>query len=314
MPTYINHSSMQAVICYFTLLSLNNNSPKQTNIAYKLLPSLENWESALESTGYDMKQVADKKKRVVAGLEKLDDYTLVVTKEDSVYPKRLLAVADSPEVLFLKGEINLLDRVVISVVGSRKASDEGANRARRLAKMLSERGIVVASGLAAGIDRAAHHGTYAANRPTIAVIGTPINQVYPKEHKELQDYISNTGLVVSQFAPSFPVQRWNFPMRNSTMSGISIATIVVEAGETSGALIQAREALKQKRQVFIPQSAVENPNLKWPKRFINDLGANMFSTIDDLMSQLQSKGLLDTQNESPKNVEFSPIQEWDNVT
>ncbi|MGZ9586413.1 DNA-processing protein DprA [Paenibacillus marinisediminis] len=314
MPTYLNKNSQQAAECYFTLLALNKSSPKQTAITYKQIPSFENWESCLENFGYESKLISDAKKKVTQGIEKLSEYVIVACKDDPIYPKRLLKVEDSPEILFLRGELSLLDSIVISVVGSRKASEEGQNRARRLARLLSERGIIVASGLATGIDKSAHQGTHDAKKPTIAVIGTPINKVYPKEHEVLQNYISETGLVVSQFAPSFPVQRWNFPMRNATMSGISIATIVIEASETSGALIQAREALKQKREVFIPYSAVENPNLKWPKRFINELGANMFTTIEDLVGQLQTKGLLSAVDEQPMGKGTAQIWGPENVT
>lgn len=314
MPTFLNDDSRRAAECYFTLLALNKSSPKQAAIAYKHIPSFVDWEVTLENQGYDFKSISDTKKKIKQGIEKLSEYVLIACKDDAIYPKRLLKVEDSPEVLFFKGELDLLDKIVISVVGSRKASEEGQNRARRLARLLSERGIVVASGLAAGIDRSAHQGTHDASKPTIAVIGTPIDKFYPREHESLQNFISETGLVVSQFAPSFPVQRWNFPMRNATMSGISVATIVVEASETSGALIQAREALKQKREVFIPYSAVENKNLKWPKRFINELGANMFTTIDDLMDQLQIKGLLNSTEDQPTIKGTAHIWGADNAT
>lgn len=314
MPTFLDPSSKLAAECYLTLLDLNKSSPKQTAITYKMLPSFDDWEFTLESMGYSSHDIIKSKQKVIDGLNKLSNYVVVVTKDDTIYPKKLKSIQDSPEVLFLQGELSLLKRIAISVVGSRKASEEGQNRARRLARLLSERGIIVASGLAAGIDRSAHQGTHDAKKPTIAVIGTPINKVYPKEHETLQNYIAETGLVVSQFAPNFPVQRWNFPMRNATMSGISVATIVVEASETSGALIQAREALKQKREVFIPYSAVENKNLKWPKRFINQLGANMFTTIDDLMEQLQKKGLLSSVEDQSNDDGTTQIWGPDNVT
>jgi DNA processing protein len=302
MPVFLSPTTEKEALCYFTILSLNKNSVKVSHPIYERVRTESDWEYALENLGYIRQDIEKAKKQIINGFKTLDDYDLVVQRGESLYPKRLNKVNGAPHFLFLRGEPLLLNEPVISVVGSRKASEEGINRARRLARLLSERRIIVASGLARGIDKAAHHGTYDAGKPTIAVIGTPLNKVYPKEHEAIQNYIGQKGLVVSQFAPGTPVQRWNFPMRNATMSGISIATIVVEAGETSGALIQAREALKQGREVFIPQSALDNPKLSWPKKFVYELGANKFTTIDDLMEQLQKKNLIQSLTESRENL------------
>jgi DNA processing protein len=294
MPVFLSSRAEQNALCYFTILTLKKYSVKATIPIFNEVRNDLSWEIALREYNFNTAEIEQAKRTVLKGFGLLDDFTLIVEKGETLYPKRLDGVIDAPQFLFLKGEPLLANQPVISVVGSRNASEEGISKARRLARLLSERNITVASGLAKGIDRAAHQGTYDVKKPTIAVIGTPLNKVYPAEHAMLQQYISQTGLVISQFIPNSPVQRWNFPMRNATMSGISIATIVVEAGETSGALIQAREALKQGREVFIPQSALDNPNLIWPRRFVNELGAKKFTTIDDLMDQLYDSKLVTT--------------------
>ena len=140
------------------------------------------------------------------------------------------------------------------------------------------------SGLAKGIDQAAHRGALEAGGDTMAVLGTPLNRVYPAEHKSLQQLIGEAGLLVTQFTPSGKVQPYNFPLRNATMSGLSLGTIVVEASETSGALIQARKCLQQGRKLFIPQSAIDNPSLSWPKTY-RDRGAIVFSEVDPVLAE-----------------------------
>lgn len=264
--------------------------------------NIDTWEYELENLhGFDLQMINKAKEKVKEGLALLDNFDMVVKKGHDFYPKRLTKVQNAPPFLFLRGEPMLANRTVVSIVGTRNPSIEGQKRARVLSKLLSERGIIIASGLAAGIDTAAHYGTFDAKKPTIAVLGTPLNKTYPKSNFRLQNEIGKTGLLVSQFLPGLPIQRWNFPLRNAVMSGISIATIVMEAGETSGALIQAREALKQGRKVFIPKSAVENPNLKWPKKYIKRPGASMFSTLSDLLDQLDNNNLLNEYQTEQKN-------------
>lgn len=135
------------------------------------------------------------------------------------------------------------------------------------------------------IDTATHKSALKNGGRTISVIGTPINQYYLKENKELQKEIEEKGLVVSQFPPCNSVNRWNFPIRNATMSGISLATIIMEAGETSGALKQADYALKQGRDVLIPQSAIDNPSIEWPKKYVSK-GPRVFRTLKEALEIL----------------------------
>jgi DNA processing protein len=302
MPFFFSEQRAQEAFCYFTIMSLNNHAARKSQLIFDEVKKESDWVYAIgQSFNKTYDEINKITEKVIKHLNTLESNDMVVGIQDSLYPKRLKMVDSAPPFVFMRGEPLLTDRPVISVVGSRNSSEKGINDARRLARLLSERRIIVASGLAKGIDHAAHLGTIDVSKQTIGVIGTPLDKVYPKEHEKLQKYIGVNGLLISQFAPGSPVQRWNFPQRNSTMSGISIATIVVEAGETSGALIQAREALKQGREVFIPQRALDNDSLKWPKKFVYEYGANKFTTIDDLMGQLESKKLINSLGEIPNS-------------
>ncbi|MFD2628798.1 DNA-processing protein DprA [Oceanobacillus kapialis] len=307
MPIFLKENDKEKYICYFTLYELLNRSFKKVKPYFYELQNYDNWEEIIpQMLIVDPKDVKKNKEKVIKNLSLLRDYDIICKKGSKFYPERLNTINDSPEFLFMRGEPLLADKAVISIVGSRAASEEGSLKARVLSRILSERGIVVASGLAKGIDINAHQGTIDAKKQTIAVIGTPLNKTYPKEHNNMQDYIGEEGLVISQFPPGTPVQRWNFPMRNAIMSGISIATIVMEAGETSGALIQARESLKQGREVFIPQSAIDNPSLSWPKNYVNNKGAKKFTTVKDLFNILKNGKLITTYlpSEETKTLAF----------
>jgi DNA processing protein len=183
----------------------------------------------------------------------------------------------APTQLFLAGHGDIMRRGPrVSLVGSRKASPEGLRRAKALARRLAEHGIVVVSGLAAGIDRAAHEATIEAGGFTVAVLGTPLDQYYPKENRELQDLIAREHLLVSQFPHGYPVQPKNFPIRNRTMALLTDATVIVEAGQKSGSLHQGWEALRLGRLLFILESVANDPALSWPAEMIG-YGAQVLS-------------------------------------
>jgi DNA processing protein len=141
--------------------------------------------------------------------------------------------------------------------------------------------------LARGVDEAAHRGALDLGGVTVAVLGTPITRAYPREHRELQDRIGFVGALVSQFPPSAKTLPFCFPMRNVTMSGLTLGTVVIEAGEASGALVQARKCLQQGRKLFIPRSAVEDSRLWWPRHYMEQ-GAHVFSTVDELIGVLEA--------------------------
>jgi DNA processing protein len=182
-----------------------------------------------------------------------------LTFMDSEYPKQLLEVHQLPPVLFTKGTLRPHE-LGVSVVGSRAASAFGIRNAQELARLLTEKDIAVVSGLAAGVDTATHQSALAAGGRTVAVIGTGINRYYPSENSDLQNAIARTGLVMSQFWPDAPPSKSSFPMRNATMSAYGRATIVVEAGEQSGARIQARLAVAHGRPVILMDAVVRGTN------------------------------------------------------
>jgi DNA protecting protein DprA len=186
---------------------------------------------------------------------KNDDFQFLTFMDDG-YPQQLLEVHQFPPVLFVKG--TLVSREVgVSVVGSRSASQQALHSTREIAELLTKDGITVISGLAAGVDTVAHLATLEAGGRTVAVIGTGIRQYYPSQNRELQDAISHRGLVISQFWPDSPPSKSSFPMRNATMSAYGSATVVVEAGEHSGARIQARLAVAHGRPVVLMDSVVK---------------------------------------------------------
>ena len=207
---------------------------------------------------------------------------------DPRYPRLLSQTEEAPRFLYLRGRISLLQDIrTVALVGSRKAGTEGRSNTERVARILGSNGIIIVSGLAKGIDVTAHRAALDNGLPTIAVIGTNLNQYYPGENREVQERIEKEGLVVSQFSPATRTERWFFPLRDGVMSGLSQATVIMEAGETSGALKQARYALKQKRLVLIPQNAFSIPSITWPARF-EKMGAIRVknpSEIIDILSQ-----------------------------
>jgi DNA processing protein len=194
----------------------------------------------------------------------------------------------APEVLFLAGNRELLspEMVRVSIVGSRTASDEGLRRARRLARLLAEEQIVVVSGLALGIDTAAHEGAIAGGGSTVAVLGSGLDGYYPPQNKALQEQIAREHLVVSQFQPGEPPKKHSFPQRNRTMALISDATVIVEAGETSGSLHQGWEALRLARPLFLLESVVDS-GLEWPQKMLG-YGARVLCEVQDLMDAIPS--------------------------
>jgi len=199
------------------------------------------------------------------------------TAEHLLGPLNAVERKNAPEHLYVAGDVELLRRGTrVSIVGSRKASREGLARARAFAKALVERGIIVVSGLAEGIDSAAHEAALAAGGHTAAVIGTPLDQAYPAKNRELQERLMREQLVVSQFPSGYPVRAKNFPMRNRTMALLTDATVIVEAGEKSGTLHQGWEALRLGRLLFLMESVAIDASLSWPKEMIR-YGAQVLS-------------------------------------
>lgn len=208
------------------------------------------------------------------------------------YPDRLRDAAHPIELLYYRGWWDLIDSPKrIAVVGSRNVSEEGIRRTRKLVKLLVQDGYTIVSGLAKGVDTAAHTTAIENGGNTIAVIGTPITEYYPPENKDLQDLIAENFLLVSQVpicryaTQDYRSNRLFFPERNATMSAVAQATVIVEASDTSGTLAQARAALQQGRKLFILDNCFRNPKLTWPGRF-QEQGAIRITGIDDIRAAL----------------------------
>lgn len=195
----------------------------------------------------------------------------------------------APPLLFVVGDVTLLRAPRrVAIVGSRDVSPEGQARARKLARLLAQAGVVVVSGLARGVDRAAHEAALAAGGRTIAVIGTSIEKAYPAEHADLQERIYREHLLVSQFPPSRKVFPSNFIERNRTMALLSHASVIVEAGDTSGSLSQAAETQRLGKALFIMKSVLDDTSLLWPPKFISK-GAIALEDVSQVLDVLAGR-------------------------
>jgi DNA protecting protein DprA len=195
---------------------------------------------------------------------------------------------DDPDVdVFYAGNLDLLKRPAVSIVGTRNVTDDGRQRARRLARELAQAGVVVVSGLARGIDTAAHLSTIEHGGSTAAVIGTPLDKAYPAENAELQEMIYRDHLLLSPFPVGERVFPSNFPKRNRVMAALTDASVIVEASDTSGTLHQAAECQRLGRWLFIAKSVVDNPELTWPKKFVGKGHVAVLTTTADLLDVIR---------------------------
>ncbi|MGW3634014.1 DNA-processing protein DprA [Streptomyces sp. NPDC005122] len=208
----------------------------------------------------------------------------LVTILDEDYPLYLRLVHQRPPFLFLRGT-SIGDDLRVAVVGTRTPTPEGIAHARAIAGGLAERGVTVVSGLAAGIDAAAHGTALAVGGRTVAVIGTGLRRTYPAQNARLQQEIAERGLVISQFWPDAPPSKVSFPMRNAVMSGYSLATVVVEAAYRSGARMQARLALEHGRRVFLMRSLMTH---EWAREYATRPNTTVIDGPDDVFRELDS--------------------------
>ena len=209
----------------------------------------------------------------------------LVTLADPYYPKALLEITDPPPLLYAKGNLALLNQPSIAIVGSRNASVQGEKNAEAFAHGLCGYGLCIVSGLALGIDGAAHRGALSANGATIAVVGTGLDIVYPAKHRDLAHQIVERGLIVSEFALGTPSKPQNFPKRNRIISGLSLGCLVVEANLQSGSQITARLAAEQGREVFAIPGSIHSPMSKGCHQLIKQ-GAKLVDSLQDIVEEL----------------------------
>jgi DNA processing protein len=213
------------------------------------------------------------------------DNNHLVTLADPEYPKALLQIADPPPFLYAKGKLSLLNQTSIAIVGSRNASVQGEKNAEAFAADLCTYGLCIVSGLALGIDGAAHRGALRVNGATIAVVGTGLDIVYPAKHRDLAHQIVQHGLIVSEFDLGTPSKPQNFPKRNRIISGLSLGCLVVEANLQSGSQITARLATEQGREVFAIPGSIHSPMSKGCHQLIKQ-GAKLVDCLQDIVEEL----------------------------
>lgn len=209
----------------------------------------------------------------------------IVGGQNPAYPRLLREICDPPGILFLQGGLLAQDELSVAIVGSRHATQYGLSQAERLAGSLARAGLTIVSGLARGIDAAAHRGALSAGGRTIAVLGSGVLNIYPPEHAGLAEEVRQHGALISESPPHSPPLSGAFPRRNRIISGLSLGVIVVEASQHSGALISARHAMEQNREVFAVPGRVDSRMSHGCHRLIRD-GARLVETADDVLETL----------------------------
>jgi DNA processing protein len=209
----------------------------------------------------------------------------ILTENHPSYPRALKEIHDPPGVLFVRGKLLEQDALAIGIVGTRHGTPYGLRQAERLAASLSRAGLTIVSGLARGIDAAAHRGALSAGGRTIAVLASGVMNIYPPEHDKLAEEVAAHGAVISEAPPHMEPLAGTFPQRNRIISGLSLGVIVVEAADRSGALITARHAYEQGKEVFAVPGSVENRTVRGCHRLIRD-GAKLVETADDVLEEL----------------------------
>ncbi|WP_166252972.1 DNA-processing protein DprA [Marinobacter salicampi] len=228
--------------------------------------------------------------------------------DSAQYPEALANIHDAPLLLYARGDTGLLQRPQIGIVGSRSATRGGLEHARQFAAALSESGFLVTSGLALGVDGAAHAGALDAGFPTAAVVGTGLDVIYPRQHSKLTEDIASQGVIVSDLPPGTPARPAHFPQRNRIISGLSRGVLVIEASPRSGSLITARLALEQGREVFAIPGSIHNPQARGCHQLIRQ-GATLVESVADIEAELSAWGVV----QRPIRIRPKPERREDSV-
>ncbi len=242
--------------------------------------------------------------REIAVMEKVG--ARLVTINDENYPANLKKIEDPPPFLYVRGELRRSDDLAVAMVGSRNASAYGVRACQQLSRDLSLRGLVIISGLARGIDSAAHWGAFQAGGRTIAVLGCGIDVMYPRENKDLFKRIEDKGAVITELPPGVPPEPLNFPRRNRIISGMSLGVIVVEASARSGSLITARLALEQNREVFAVPGMVSSTRSQGTHNLIKQ-GAKLVECANDVLEEIFPQALATPGDYVPKEIPYNEL-------
>ena len=274
LSTFLNPAAARRWLAYFenghALFSASNTRLKEAGLTEKQIIFLNtiNWKNIEKNARW---------------IEQSDCHAILST--DPRYPKLLLEIHDAPLVLYIRGDVELLSKSQIAMVGSRNPSTTGRELAADFAECLAASGFIITSGLALGIDAASHRGALNAPGKTIAIMGTGLQYIYPSSHRKLADDILKSGALVSEFLPDSPPKALHFPLRNRVISGLSLGTLIVEAALKSGSLITARCAMEQNREVFAIPSSIHNPLARGCHALIRQ-GAKLVETADDILEEL----------------------------
>ncbi len=234
----------------------------------------------------------------------------LITLADDIYPQLLLEITDPPPIIYAKGNLDCLQRPRIAIVGSRNASPQGEKNAEDFSQALAGQNYCIVSGMALGIDGAAHRGALKAKGTTIAVVGTGLDIVYPSRHRDLAHQIVEHGLIISEFPLGTPSRAQNFPRRNRIISGLSVGCLVVEANIRSGSLITAKLAAEQGREVFAIPGSIHSPLSKGCHELIKQ-GAKLVDNIHDILNELDyAPSHLVEQNTDNNTTETDPILDF----
>ncbi len=255
------------------LLATASQLRRVDGVGDEVANGIANWESIIDLS---------------AELQRISDFGAhVITKESPAYPPALREIYNPPMVLYVFGTLSERDHRAVSVVGSRKTSHYGLQCAKKLSFQIAYAGMTVVSGLARGIDTAAHLGALAAEGRTVAVIGSGLMDLYPEENRELAEKIARSGAVVSEYPMEYPPDRQNFPYRNRIVAGWSQSLLVVEAGLNSGALITANQAIDHGRQVYAVPGPIDRPSAAGSNRLIQQ-GAKLVTGAEDILDDLNA--------------------------